>query len=336
MNPPFHLVKEGKYDYDFVQRAFSMLKPGGKLVAITGIKYKDFPEAVKWYKDKKAVIRVQNVEWREKEPGESLKNLGMEINNVKIAFIKLVKDELEEKDKNWSVKEDIKLQEIEPDIPKPDTVKEVLREMENKAVNQINLIEELARPVELKIAKGEVTKDKGMQSIIDEINKMDINIDKLTDKKVARQAKLEAKKAEKRIALAQFDKPKLAKEEKRLEKRLNEIDTSKEDAELKDLQVALKFRRLPETMEDIQNIQAKIRAKLIKAYSNKIYDENSDFEVLPYADQNRMLKVMQKEELESIDKQLKGGSFWSDFKKGFKQGFMGTLDVAKTVLPFVV
>jgi hypothetical protein len=33
---------------------------------------------------------------------------------------------------------------------------------------------------------------------------------------------------------------------------------------------------------------------------------------------------------------LKGGNFLSDFAKGFKEGFLGTLDIAKTVLPFVI
>lgn len=40
--------------------------------------------------------------------------------------------------------------------------------------------------------------------------------------------------------------------------------------------------------------------------------------------------------VEAAMKQYKGGSFWSDFGKGFKEGFTGTLDVAKQLAPIAL
>jgi 16S rRNA G1207 methylase RsmC len=56
MNPPFHLRKDSNailkrdtFDYDFVQRAYAMLKVGGTLLAITGKHWMNVTEAKDWY-----------------------------------------------------------------------------------------------------------------------------------------------------------------------------------------------------------------------------------------------------------------------------------------------
>ena len=310
MNPPFHLRKEGKYDYDFVQRAFSMLKPGGKLVAITGIKYKDFPDAVAWYKSKGAVIKVQNVEWREKEPGEKLKNKGMEINNVKIAFILIQKTEIDEKPANWNIKEDAKLLEIAPAKEEPDTIKEAVNQIQNVADIQLNIAESLATPF-----PGAIRRRPFLNNIVDEINKMDIDIDKLVDKQDKKLAQAETKEAIKQISLANFEeKPKKAVKKPKIT-----------DAD--------KLNTLNSEIEGLQKEYEKTQKEYLSSsgeeafvnYGDKLEKLNNTIE-LKLAQRKRLVAKMKKS----------GAGFWSDFAKGFKQGFMGTLDVAKNVLPFVV
>ncbi len=57
MNPPFHLRREDDrnlikdvYDYDFIKKAFSLLKIGGELMAITGNFWKKNDDFIKWTK----------------------------------------------------------------------------------------------------------------------------------------------------------------------------------------------------------------------------------------------------------------------------------------------
>ena len=57
MNPPFHLRKSedlnllrDTWDYDFIKKAFGLLKVGGELIAITSNKWKSNEEFKKWAK----------------------------------------------------------------------------------------------------------------------------------------------------------------------------------------------------------------------------------------------------------------------------------------------
>jgi hypothetical protein len=93
MNPPFHLdkklnkeYKKDFYDFDFIKRSYAMLELNGTIVGITGIKYKEFPEIVKWYEEKGAIIKEFRSEWK----GENLKK-GASIKQLKYCFIKLTK-----------------------------------------------------------------------------------------------------------------------------------------------------------------------------------------------------------------------------------------------------
>ena len=432
MNPPFHLVKEGKYDFDFVQRAFGMLKPGGKLVAITGIKYKEFPEAVKFYKDTGAVIRLRTVEWKENDPNEKLKNLGMEIQNLKIAFIMIEKAEIDDPNKNWSIAEDAKLKEIAPEVDKPNTVKEVAQNIEDNVDLQFNLIKSLAEPINDKISKGKLSKNEGAKELLDSIMGMEFKADAFSDKVSDKLAKKESKEAEKQIALANFTEPKkrgrkpkvgdpelkpkpkkLTKKQldeiksilneadkifeisserrpgelnrpieaiiKRIEKyttdfikggeymdddlisaynalkklipekketkkltkkqleRVKQLNTFDMEKEIDDLnkQIIETRRgsvRRDELIKKRDEVDDEVYRRLRKLYEDKIMMNDDNYEFLNREQKLRRFKDMRDKEM----KELTGGSFWSDFKKGFKQGFMGTLDVAKTILPFVV
>ena len=89
MNPPFHLQKRNHkklikdvYDYDFVKRAFSFLQFNGVLVAITGRKYKDNSDIIKFYKSIGAKLYDQTVEWK----GPNLKK-GSEVKKLDITYI---------------------------------------------------------------------------------------------------------------------------------------------------------------------------------------------------------------------------------------------------------
>jgi len=103
MNPPFHLDKRFNkeyindiYDYDFIKRAYACLAKDGVLIAITGLKWKENNEIVKWYKQINALIEDKNFTWK----GKGLKK-GAEINNLKVSFIKIVRpydDHLDDKE----------------------------------------------------------------------------------------------------------------------------------------------------------------------------------------------------------------------------------------------
>lgn len=92
-NPPFHLRKsenagllKDTWDFDFVKRAFAMLKVGGELVAITGSHYKSDQSMIDWYNDesnKKVTIETKK--------GESFKPLQGRAIKIDIDVIKIVK-----------------------------------------------------------------------------------------------------------------------------------------------------------------------------------------------------------------------------------------------------
>jgi predicted RNA methylase len=368
MNPPFHVRKEGKYDYDFVQRAFAMLKPGGILVAITGIKYKEFPQAIEWYKSKGAEIKIKNVEWREFEEGEKLKNKAMEIANVRIAFVKIQKSELDNKDKNWSIKEDAELQEIAPKKDDPDTLKEAVKNIEDNVDLQFNMIEKLAEPINKKISKGKLSKSKGIQDIVDEVNRMEFKTDAFSDKVSDKLAKEESKDAEKQIALANFTEPKKRGRKPKVGDpdkpttidELSKAQRDKLDLELmkndvydfytpeiirkKMTELAIKKGLLAEpkvdTKKEVLLSQKTLKLEELNKELIKIKDSITNRRRGVPASQSLIEKrddlISQIIEIETDINKLKGAGFWSDFGKGFKQGFMGTLDVAKTILPFVV
>jgi|14_taG_2_1085336.scaffolds.fasta_scaffold00247_21 predicted RNA methylase len=94
MNPPFHLQSRMNkiysrdiFDYDFVKRAYSMLKLNGVLVAITGMKWKENEKIKKFYKSIDAEIKeMKGVEWK----GEGVRR-GQEINKVDISMIYIKK-----------------------------------------------------------------------------------------------------------------------------------------------------------------------------------------------------------------------------------------------------
>jgi hypothetical protein len=46
-------------------------------------------------------------------------------------------------------------------------------------------------------------------------------------------------------------------------------------------------------------------------------------------------KMMKEEKIMNVDAQVSGAGFWDDFATGFKQGFSGVMDVAKTVAPLL-
>jgi len=91
MNPPFHLKNIDKYDYDFVLRAATMLKPGGVLIAITGQSYLKNDKVISLYKQAGADIKLDTIRWEEKQEGKKLKNEAMNIAKLPVAFIKIVR-----------------------------------------------------------------------------------------------------------------------------------------------------------------------------------------------------------------------------------------------------
>jgi len=308
MNPPFHLRKEGKFDYDFVQRAFAMLKPGGVLVAITGIKYKEFPQAIEWYKSKGAMIKIRNVEWREFEEGEQLKNKAMEIGNVKVAFIKIQKSELDDKNKNWNIKEDAELQEIAPKTDDPDTLKEAVKDLTDI---DLDILKSQSKDLE-KTGKKE-NKDF-LKEMLGDIDNLDLKLDDIYDKNNKKLEAEETKEAEEKIAMADFGE----KKKKRGRPAKPKVDTKKE------VLLSQKTLKLEELNKELIKIKDSItnRRRGVPA-SQSLIEKRDDL-------------ISQIIEIETDINKLKGAGFWSDFGKGFKQGFMGTLDVAKTILPFVV
>lgn len=95
MNPPFHLRKSEDYnlirdvwDFDFIKRAFGLLKKGGELIAITSKKFLMDDEFMKWTKMKNKTFEYSV---RKNEKFSGIK--------IDIALMKLIKiDESEDSD----------------------------------------------------------------------------------------------------------------------------------------------------------------------------------------------------------------------------------------------
>jgi tRNA1(Val) A37 N6-methylase TrmN6 len=96
MNPPFHLrkstnikYKKDYYDYDFVKRAFAMLKNDGVLVAIMGVDYLKNDNIVEWFKKYNFTISKPE----KHKFNEGSKNESAKINNsIPIVFVKVIKN----------------------------------------------------------------------------------------------------------------------------------------------------------------------------------------------------------------------------------------------------
>ena len=105
MNPPFHLrqnedknLRKDVYDYDFIQKAFGILKVGGELMCITGGSWLDDIPFIKWTQNKKVMIFeykiINEIETKTKEEAkrkrEMLKFSGTTV-RTKITVIKITK-----------------------------------------------------------------------------------------------------------------------------------------------------------------------------------------------------------------------------------------------------
>lgn len=94
MNPPFHLRKSedrnlirDTFDYDFIKRAFSFLKVGGELMAITGNGWRSNDDFNKWVKMKNKTFVTES---RNKEKFSKIK---IDITVMKIKKIDTSEDE---------------------------------------------------------------------------------------------------------------------------------------------------------------------------------------------------------------------------------------------------
>lgn len=90
----------------------------------------------------------------------------------------------------------------------------------------------------------------------------------------------------------------------------------------KELKAILKNKTI---QEYIKNNVKSDKAELLNQFVNRVTDKSrrAVFNFLIDMEDKDVLKIY-------------GGGFWGDFAKGFKQGFMGTLGVAKDILPFVL
>lgn len=114
MNPPFHLrkssltyLKRDYYDFDFVKRAFYMLKKGGELVALVGQVRKE--EELKWYKEHKAEIVNINVKnWTDTSKKTKEEKQATTINKIDLSIIILnKKDDIGLKEMNMEIDPDL-------------------------------------------------------------------------------------------------------------------------------------------------------------------------------------------------------------------------------------
>lgn len=94
MNPPFHLrklhhpyYKRDIWDFDFVYRAYQMLKKGGELVAIISQHYKTDENMMNFFKKVGATIQEREQAWSGQKYGDA-----SGIKKLKLAFIKIVSD----------------------------------------------------------------------------------------------------------------------------------------------------------------------------------------------------------------------------------------------------
>lgn len=114
MNPPFHLRKSeltylnrDYYDFDFVKRAFYMLKKGGELIAITGQVYKK--EYLDWYNKFNAnIINMTIKDWTDTSKKTKEEKKATTIKKLDISIIVLNKtDDLDLKDMNMIIDPDL-------------------------------------------------------------------------------------------------------------------------------------------------------------------------------------------------------------------------------------
>jgi hypothetical protein len=79
-NPPFHLrerenagLLEDVWDFDFIQRAYAMLKEGGELIGITGNHWMKDEKQKKWYQEHGAIIETKKGETFKPLEGRAIK-----------------------------------------------------------------------------------------------------------------------------------------------------------------------------------------------------------------------------------------------------------------------
>lgn len=114
MNPPFHLRKSALsylnrdyYDFDFVKRAFYMLKKGGELVALVSQVRKE--EDLKWYKEHKAeIININVKDWTDTSKKTKEEKKATTIKEIDLSIIILnKKDDLSLKEMNMEIDPDL-------------------------------------------------------------------------------------------------------------------------------------------------------------------------------------------------------------------------------------
>jgi hypothetical protein len=114
MNPPFHLRKSelsylnrDYYDFDFVKRAFYMLKKGGELIAITGQVNKK--EDLDWYNKFNAnIINMTVKNWTDTSKKTKEEKQATTIRSLNISIIVLNKtDDLDLREMNMIIDPDL-------------------------------------------------------------------------------------------------------------------------------------------------------------------------------------------------------------------------------------
>lgn len=114
MNPPFHLRKSALsylnrdyYDFDFVKRAFYMLKKGGELVALVSQVKKE--EQLKWYKERDAeIINISVKNWTDTSKKTKEEKKATTINRIDLSIIILnKKDDIGLKEMNMEIDPDL-------------------------------------------------------------------------------------------------------------------------------------------------------------------------------------------------------------------------------------
>ena len=103
MNPPFHLKKSDNpiytrdiFDYDFIKRSYTMLKPNGVLVAIMSQRFQrvdgddenEFNEFLDDFDKSNSSLENNNVKWEGKKDFENDEDISLSsISNLKISYL---------------------------------------------------------------------------------------------------------------------------------------------------------------------------------------------------------------------------------------------------------
>lgn len=103
MNPPFHLKKSDNpiytrdiFDYDFIKRSYTMLKPNGVLVAIMSQRFQrvdgddenEFNEFLDDFDKSNSSLENNNVKWEGKKDFENDEDTSLSsISNLKISYL---------------------------------------------------------------------------------------------------------------------------------------------------------------------------------------------------------------------------------------------------------